>query len=308
MLVSVVMPVYNASRYLNESIQSLIDQTYSEWELIAVDDGSKDDSWEILNSFKDSRIKVFKRENGGQSAATNTGLKHIKGDYILFFDADDLMDKNKIKTQLDALKREDDNTVAVGQWAFLKDQVDDVQFKEEAVYYTGDPVEWLCRLWSHETMMPNHGYLIPRKVLERAGKYYDENIYLNIDFEYFTRIILASEKVIYCPDSICYYRKGVVGAKTLKPKMEKRLSALNSRRKAIGYLLKKEKSERTIEASRMAVTLLTYSYPEILRFSSKVLSDLHLGKFAKFGGRKFRFLTVLFGFKNAVRVKGMLKI
>jgi glycosyltransferase involved in cell wall biosynthesis len=308
MLVSVVMPVYNAAPYLREAIQSMFDQTYPNWELIAVDDGSTDNSWEILQSYSDPRIKIFQRENGGQCAATNTGLQHISGDYVLFFDADDLMDKNKIKVQVEALAKEDANAVAVGRWAFFNSTISDAKFLEEPVYYSGKSTDWLYRLWAYETMMPNHGYLIPRQVLEKAGRFYDESIFLNIDFEYFTRIVLAADKIVYCPDSICYYRKGVPGAKTSNPKLERRLSSLKSRTKAIGYYLAKERSERSIYASRMAITVLTYSFPQILPYSKQTIKELGLGNFAKFGGKKFRVLAGLLGFSNAIKIKELLKI
>ena len=309
MLVSVVMPVYNASDYLNEAIQSLLGQTYSNWELIAVNDGSTDNSLEILNSYAaDPRIKILQRDNGGQCAATNTGLQHISGDHILFFDADDLMDKDKIKVQVEALQKEGGNTVAISRWAFFRNSIDDAIFIDEPVYFSGAAKEWLYRLWSDETMMPNHGYLIPRSVLEKAGKYYDETLLLNIDFEYFTRIVLAADKIIYCKDSICYYRKGVNGAKTTRPKISRRFSALQSRAKAIGYLLEKDNSEEARHASKMALTILTYSYPEILPESKKLLKKFHLENFGKFGGTKFRALSSLLGYSNAVRIKGALKI
>ena len=307
-LVSVITPVYNASKYLKRSIQSLLDQTYTNWELIAVDDGSTDNSWEILRSYPDPRIKIFQRENGGQCAATNTGLQYIRGDYILFFDADDVMDKNKIKVQVEALEKAGNKTVAVCRWAFFTNNIEDAKFKDEPVYYSGKPIDWLYRLWANETMMPNHGYLIPKSVWEKAGKFYDETIFQNIDFEYFTRIVLAADHIIYCPDSICYYRKGVTGAKTTNPKLEKRLSSLRSRTKAIGYFLAKERSERTIHASRMAMTVLTYSFPQILPYSKKTMKELGLGKFAKFGGKKFRILTGIFGFSNAIKIKDFLKV
>jgi len=308
MLVSVVMPVYNASTYLRSSVQSLLDQTYIDWELIAVDDGSTDNSWEILQSYNDPRIKIFQRENGGQCAATNTGLRHITGDYVLFFDADDLMDKDKIKVQVEALKKAGNSTVAVSRWAFFKENIEEAKFTDEPVYFSGKPEEWLYRLWAYETMMPNHGYLIPRQVLEKAGTYYDEKIFLNIDFEYFTRIILAADNIIYCPGSICYYRKGVQNAKTTNPKIERRLSSLNSRCKAITYLLAKDKSERSIYASRMAITVLTYSFPQILPYSKKAMKELGLEGFTKFGGKKFRLLSNLFGFSNAIKIKELLKM
>ncbi|HYM95041.1 MAG TPA: glycosyltransferase family A protein [Chitinophagaceae bacterium] len=307
-LVSVVMPVYNAARYLEDSIHSLLGQTYINWELIAVDDGSTDDSWQILNSYNDPRIKCFQRKNGGQCAATNTGLQHISGNYILFFDADDLMDKDKIRIQVETLQKTGDNTIAVSRWAFFRNSIEDAKFIEEPIYYSGKSTDWLYRLWTYETMMPNHGYLIPKAVWEKAGKFYDETIFQNIDFEYFTRIVLAADNILYCPDSICYYRKGIIDAKTNRPKFEKKLSALESRRKAIGYLLKYQKNERSIFASKMALTILTYSYPEILPHSKKILKEMSLGKFGKFGGNKFRLLSALTGFSNAIRIKKLLKI
>jgi glycosyltransferase involved in cell wall biosynthesis len=308
MLVSVVMPVYNAAPYLQESIQSLFDQTYSNWELIAVDDGSTDESWEILSSYSDPRIKIFQRQNGGQCAATNTGLDHINGDYVQFFDADDLMDKNKIAVQVEALQKAGDDNIAICKWAFFTHTIRDAKFKDEPIYFSGKQIDWLYNLWSYETMMPNHGYLIPRKIIEKAGKYYDDKLHLNIDFEYFTRMVIHAENVIYCPDSICYYRKGVVSAKTYKPQLNKRLSALESRCKAIGYMLEKDRSERSRYACKMALTILTYSYPEILPYSQKALRDYQLGSFGKFGGSKFKTLSGLFGYANAVRIKKLMKI
>jgi glycosyltransferase involved in cell wall biosynthesis len=308
MLVSVIMPVYNASRYLRDAIQSLLNQAYTNWELIAVDDGSADDSWAILNSYSDPRIKIFQRENGGQCAATNTGLEHINGDFVQFFDADDLLDEKKISVQVAALKKAGSNCVAVCKWAFFTETIADAKFKEEPIYFTGGPVDWLHNLWSYETMMPNHGYLIPREIIEKGGRYYDESLLLNIDFEYFTRMVMHADSVIHCPDAICYYRKGIPSAKTYKPHLSKRLSALESRCKAIDCVLQKDQSEKTRHACKMALTILTYSYPEILPYAQEALRKYELGKFGKFGGAKFKSLSTLFGYANAVRIKKLMKI
>lgn len=308
MLVSVVMPVYNASKYLRESIQSLIDQTYERWELIAVDDGSTDNSANILSSYSDPRIKMYTRENGGQCAATNTGLEHISGNYVQFFDADDLMDKNKLSIQVEALRERGNNNIAVCKWAFFTSSMADGKFKDEPIYFSGTPLDWLYNLWVFETMMPNHGYLIPREIIEKAGRYYDESLFLNIDFEYFTRMVMHADSVIYCPDAICYYRKGIASAKTYKPQLSKRLSALESRCKAISYVLEKDKSDKTRYACKMALTILTYSYPEILPYAQEALKKYDLGKFGKFGGAKFKSLSTLFGYANAVRIKKLMKI
>ena len=82
--ISVIIPVFNVENYLARCLDSVINQTLKEIEIICVDDGSTDNSFNILNDYKnsDDRIQVYQQENGGHSAATNTGLKHVNGDYI----------------------------------------------------------------------------------------------------------------------------------------------------------------------------------------------------------------------------------
>ena len=91
-LISVIVPVYNAEKYLDRCIQSIINQKYKELEIILVDDGSKDRSLEICNSYekKDNRINVIHKENAGVSAARNTGIKKARGTYLAFLDDDDI--------------------------------------------------------------------------------------------------------------------------------------------------------------------------------------------------------------------------
>ena len=97
--ISVLIPVYNAEEYLNESITSLLNQTLDDFELICVNDGSKDNSLDILNEFskKDSRVKVFDKENGGCGSARNRALDEAKGEYIYFFNPDDLVPANTLE-------------------------------------------------------------------------------------------------------------------------------------------------------------------------------------------------------------------
>lgn len=301
-LVSIVTPVYNAEKYLADAIDSVLAQTWQNWELILVDDGSTDSSYAIAQSFTDSRIKLFKQTNKGQCGATNTGLKHITGDYVLFFDADDLLDPNKIEAQMKDCEHFP-NSVGVGRFAFFRDTIEDAKFTEEPVYISTSSLQWLYLLWSYETMMPNNGYLIPRTVLDKAGIFYDEELLLNIDFEYFTRVVLAAESVVYSADSICYYRKSVAGSKTQTPNIKKSLSALNARYKSARYLLAKDDTASARHAARMAITILTYSFPSILKDAKMALTKLGLERFGKFGGKKFRLLTNIVGYENAIRIK-----
>lgn len=92
-MVSIILPVFNAERFLPQCLDSILRQTYQDWELIAVDDGSKDGSMEILQSYekRDNRIHIISKENEGVSIARNIALKHTHGDYIYFVDSDDIV-------------------------------------------------------------------------------------------------------------------------------------------------------------------------------------------------------------------------
>lgn len=92
-MVSIILPVFNAERFLSQCLDSILRQTYQDWELIAVDDGSKDGSMEILKSYekRDHRIHIISKENEGVSIARNIALKHAHGDYIYFVDSDDIV-------------------------------------------------------------------------------------------------------------------------------------------------------------------------------------------------------------------------
>lgn len=92
-LISVIIPVYNVAKYLEATVESVISQTYKEWELLLINDGSTDDSLSVCNKCqkKDSRIRVIDKENGGPSSARNTGIEQARGEYIYFLDGDDLI-------------------------------------------------------------------------------------------------------------------------------------------------------------------------------------------------------------------------
>ncbi len=103
-LISVIVPCYNQAQYLPETLDSVIAQTYVNWECIIVNDGSTDNTAEIAQRYcaKDSRFRYVEKENGGLSSARNAGLEEAKGDYIQFLDSDDLLSENKFKLQLEA--------------------------------------------------------------------------------------------------------------------------------------------------------------------------------------------------------------
>lgn len=206
-LISVIMPVYNASKWLGKSIGCLIEQTYSHWELVAVDDGSTDDSLAILNSWSqtDNRIKVFSRKNGGAAKTRAYGLKYVTGDYTFYYDADDAISNNMLETCLNAIS----NTRADIAMPNLIQQTPD-----------GHLISDNFKTWNIESGTIINGQEAFERSIEWHGAWAtalyrtelfkktacDENYldYFN-SAELITRIVLLnSKKIVYC-DSEYYY-------------------------------------------------------------------------------------------------------
>lgn len=104
-LISIIMPSYNTAAFIADSIKSVLKQTYTNWELIIVDDCSTDNTDEVVSSFDDSRIKFFKNDkNSGAAASRNKALKEASGDYVAFLDSDDLWLPSKLEKQLTFMK------------------------------------------------------------------------------------------------------------------------------------------------------------------------------------------------------------
>lgn len=109
-LVSIIVPVYNAEKYIEQTIKSIQNQTYNNWELILIDDCSNDSSLKIIKKIieKDKRIKYYVQENnGGPALARNRGIDLSKGRYICFIDADDMWDNDKLRIQVDFMKEKE---------------------------------------------------------------------------------------------------------------------------------------------------------------------------------------------------------
>ena len=114
-LVSIIIPIYNTAKYLPRCLDSVLNQTYQNLEIILIDDGSTDQSSAIIDDYaqKDSRIKIFHQKNAGQSAARNTGLKKATGDFVSFIDSDDAIAKTFVEKLLQSYLNNSDISLAV---------------------------------------------------------------------------------------------------------------------------------------------------------------------------------------------------
>lgn len=112
--ISIIIPIYNSEASLQRCIESVINQTFSNWELILINDGSTDNSATICNKYRNNKIKIINKKNEGVSVARNIGLEHATGTYITFADSDDYLEPYTFQTYVDEIKRNQPNIIKVG--------------------------------------------------------------------------------------------------------------------------------------------------------------------------------------------------
>ncbi|MEI7429023.1 MAG: glycosyltransferase [Betaproteobacteria bacterium] len=219
--VSIVMPVFNADRFLEASIGSVITQTISDWELILVDDGSSDDSQRLCDeySLKHSNITFIAQQNSGPSAARNAGVAIARGDYIFFLDADDRLPSDALQHLLAATR---DREVDMVLGNFLKQENDQqpllmpVIFAPDGAPFMGDMCELsgkaLLNYVRHFLNYPsNHlvsycwARLYRRAVILQHGLRADENMRLFEDFAFNLAFLGKSKRLVFVNQPVYEY-------------------------------------------------------------------------------------------------------
>lgn len=232
-LISVIIPTFNRASLIGETLDSVLSQTYNNWECIIVDDGSIDGTKEAIEvySTNDKRFKYFQRPTDrkkGASPCRNYGLEMAKGDYIQFLDSDDLLENNKFEEQIKVLSGISNLCLVTCKWGSFSSS-SNVRVKTEYRSYRDfEPgVNLLYNFGKHNEYFPPLVYLVSRELIEIAGKW-DETIPKNPndDGEYFTRIILNADRVVFCDTTSVYYRAGNT----------ERLSLLDNREKIDGVI------------------------------------------------------------------------
>lgn len=306
-LVSVIMPCYNAAEFIREATQSVLEQTYPNFELIVVNDGSTDASEDEIKKFNDSRIRYFRQENKGQCAASNFGIAQAKGAYIKFFDADDVLGNTHLEAQLNRLNGSKSSVASCAWGRFYDGNPASAKFLPETVWKDMKPLEWLKAALSQKyDMMGAWVWMIPADLLKKVGGW-DERLSLNNDFEFSTRLLLQADKVLFTEDAKFYYRSGLTQTLS-QARSEKRFrEGILSTDLGCSYLLARENSEemRQICANRYQEWLYaSYPYyPAMESYLRQKVDELGGSDRQLAGGRAFRFLTFIAGWKAAKRMK-----
>lgn len=202
--ISIVMPAYNAAKYITESITSVLNQSFTDWELIVVNDGSKDNTAEIVNSFQpDKRIVLINQSNQGVSAARNTGISAASGSFITFLDADDAYLPENLQVKYETIQKEPDI-----EYVYSDIMLCDAKLKDKFIEKgaTIDTILEASLTWA-PVSIPGFAsnIMIRSTVVTDKNIYFDTNL-SNCADRYFKILLVSQCKGAYISQAIAKYR------------------------------------------------------------------------------------------------------
>lgn len=200
-LVSIVIATYNMGGYIESAIDSILKQSYQNFELIVVDDGSADDTEQRMSAYRDNaKIKYIKQENQGQPKAKNRGLKETTGTYVAFCDADDLWEPNKLELQVACFGKDPDIGVVYSDVSYIDGNGVPIEKDKPYVRYSGFVTEQLIL----KNFIPFGTALVKKKCFETHGCF-DEALPMGIDWDLWLRFSL-DYKFHYLNEETYIYR------------------------------------------------------------------------------------------------------
>lgn len=302
-LVSILIPAYNAERWIAETISSAIGQTWPATEIIVVDDGSTDRTLQVARQFQSKSVKVATQPNRGASTARNAALRLAQGEYIQWLDADDLLAPDKVARQMEqAGDGTGSRELLSSRFTTFCYRPYSSRFVPTSLWCDLSPVDWFLRKFNDHVFMIPPAWLVSRRLTEEVGPW-DERLTLDDDGEYFSRLVAACDIVRFVPEAASFYRQANIHSLSKTYTYRACRSLLLSKRLSIRYLLDLEDSDRTRAA---AIEFLQWGM--ICFFPEKTELLKELDEFsAELGGslspprlsRKYFLVRKIFGWKTA---------
>ncbi|MBK6479813.1 MAG: glycosyltransferase family 2 protein [Saprospiraceae bacterium] len=313
-LVSVIIPAYNAALYLEECIQSVLNQTWKSLEIIIVNDGSTDKTADIVRPYlADNRIRYIFQKNQGCSSAKNTGLSAATGDYIQYLDADDMISPDKINAQLQVLQQ-DPLKLAVCKTYIFDNSTNTTQIPLdiEFLYSTSDSLEFILNLYGlngTRGMIQPNAFLFSKELSLLTGPW-DMTLSPSPDEdgEYFCRMMLQSSGIEYVDAGINYYRKSKSNTSlSSNHDQQHAIGSLKSIKLKADHLLKAENSYRVRYVIALEYSAYMYQYfseyPELASEAEEKATILLGNKLPLSGGKLFQFIAERIGLHSALQLK-----
>lgn len=267
--VSVIIPCYNQAHFLHESVDSVLAQTYTNWECIIVNDGSTDNTESIALAFaeKDNRIKYIKKENGGLSSARNKGLYEATGEYIQFIDSDDMITPDKFETSLKS--GNDADVIISGFKMFSKDNADiKLPFKLSANDFNFNSI---LMGWDAQFVFPPHSGIFKSYLFENLR--FNETLRAREDWLMWLEIYRKNIKSVFIDQPLALYRSSSESMSQKKLLMDQSLVAVYN----VVYPL------LTLEQKDMFFKKVMSSYEKVLTDYSSLLNKTRQSKSYRLG-------------------------
>jgi glycosyltransferase involved in cell wall biosynthesis len=310
-LVSILIPAFNAGRWIADAIGSAAAQTWPNREIIVVDDGSRDETLSVARAYASREVKVVSQANQGAAAARNQAYAICQGDYIQWLDADDLLGPDKIAKQMEALERgAGPRTLLSSAWGTFMYRPYKARFSPTPLWCDLSPVEWLLRKMSlgQHVHMQTATWLVSRELTEATGPW-NTQLHVDDDGEYFCRALLASNGTKFVREAHVLYRQSNDSRVSHVGLSDRKMEALFvSTQLHIQYLRTLEDSDRVRAACvNFLQTRLPDLYPERLDLVEEAAQLA-----ASLGGRlqsppplswKYAWIEKCFGYRLAKRAR-----
>lgn len=218
--ISVICPVYNVEKYLHKCVDSILAQTFTDFELLLIDDGSSDNSGKICDEYveKDSRVRVFHKKNGGVSSARNLGLENVFGEWIIFVDSDDMLYSNALLRCYNTALH---HNVDVLQFSYNRRWIEN-QYDEKRTHVLS-PIEYVK---SEMINVCVWGTFIKNTIIKDNQLCFDENISLGEDQFFIFDVLNKCKRIIRICDILYYYRNNTTSA-THNPRINDQIKTIN---------------------------------------------------------------------------------
>ncbi|HHK5535192.1 TPA: glycosyltransferase family 2 protein [Bacillus mobilis] len=259
-LVSVIVPLYNAEKYIEETMESILNQTYKNIEIVIVDDGSKDQSSSIVKNFKKKypeQIKYILQENQGVSVARNTGIENANGEYISFLDSDDLWHSTKIEKQIESMHKNNMNACYCGFMNFYEETGEKVE--NTTNFVKGNMTKAFL---THQVFAQTSTWIFKKSIVMNHNIRFTPGCSWGEDLEFLFKLMSVTN-VCYVDEYLTYYRILSGGSlssnyKDYELKTTKELEVFNRMK---DWIHNKSKDLITNDSTELIEILETYLFP-----------------------------------------------
>lgn len=280
-LVSIIIPVFNRAHLISQTLDAVLHQSHKHWECIVVDDGSTDNTINIVKKYcdLDSRFQLHIRPKNykkGGNICRNLGFNLSKGEYIQWLDSDDLIAENKIKLQVEAFQKSNRISVAICKFGYFTN-AKKLSVRENIKTYRNykKGIQLLKAFGKHSEYFPPHVFLTKRSIIEKSG-FWNEDVVINQDGEFFTRILLNTMNIKFVNCAV-YYRHTSTDNVSLLNSLKKAKSLIYSWKLIEKHIFDKVGKSNHIyveNAKKIIHEQIKDSFPEVINENSNFFKPL----------------------------------